>query len=212
MNLKQLFFRYNCDKGHKHTYHTVYDPEFTPLRNEPINILEIGIWTGVSHKAWFDYFPNAQIYGIDIFTRISPYEIDLLREDRVHWLKGNTTADNISQLIDKKWPGVKFDIIIDDGEHSPRANGLSFKNLSPYMKDTGTYYVEDVWPLHIMTKTDFETDNIKDREWLRDNAEIYNKSEMDFFLSCVENYHTEEFDLRHLNKYGNSYIYKMMKR
>jgi hypothetical protein len=42
--LKELFNKYDCDKSKKHHYDTVYQPEFEPLQNESINILEIGVF------------------------------------------------------------------------------------------------------------------------------------------------------------------------
>jgi hypothetical protein len=43
--------------GHSYTYY--YDKLFTPLRDKPILMLEIGICGGGSLKMWYEYFPNA---------------------------------------------------------------------------------------------------------------------------------------------------------
>ena len=39
---------------------------FAPLKTEPLRVLEIGIERGGSLLMWRDYFPNAQVFGIDI--------------------------------------------------------------------------------------------------------------------------------------------------
>lgn len=77
--LEELFNKYGCDKAVKHNYHTVYEPEFDTIRNESINILEVGVFKGDSVRAWLEFFPNATIYGIDIFTRVKPEDIDVLQ-------------------------------------------------------------------------------------------------------------------------------------
>ena len=50
--------------GHSYTY--FYDKLFTPLRNKPILMLEIGVCGGFSLKMWHEYFDQAVIIGLDI--------------------------------------------------------------------------------------------------------------------------------------------------
>ena len=149
--LDTLFNKYGCDKAKKHHYHTVYEPEFDSLRNEPINILEVGVFKGDSIRAWLDYFPNATIYGIDLFKRVSVKDIDVLHDDRVKFIKADSTNIGVRSQIKKYWPRIRFDIIIDDGLHTPDANAKTLHNLYPLLKKNGRYYVEDVWPIDIMT-------------------------------------------------------------
>ena len=44
----------------------LYEKYFTSLKNLKINILEIGIENGDSLRIWREFFPNANICGIDI--------------------------------------------------------------------------------------------------------------------------------------------------
>ena len=149
MNLRDLFDKYNCDKAKKHSYDEVYGPEFEAIREDQINVLEVGIFRGESMRAWLDYFPNATIYGIDIFTRLDPSDIsDVLDHERVAWVK----ADSLITKIEDVFPGVEFDIVIDDGMHTPRANMLTFKNIVGSLKEDGAYYVEDVFPRDTMSE------------------------------------------------------------
>ena len=85
--MRKLFDKYECDKGWKHEYEKVYEPDFEALKEQPINILDIGIWKGASMEAWLDYFPNATVYGIDIFTRVTPEEVPALSKHRTKWLQ-----------------------------------------------------------------------------------------------------------------------------
>ena len=41
-------------------------PGEVPISTLP-KVLEIGVETGRSHRLWLEYFPNARIYGYDIF-------------------------------------------------------------------------------------------------------------------------------------------------
>lgn len=48
----------------------IYENYFKELRLKKINILEIGIDKGDSLRIWRDYFPNANICGVDIKKKI----------------------------------------------------------------------------------------------------------------------------------------------
>ena len=203
--LKELFDKYGCDKARKHSYDQVYGPEFESMREQPINILEVGVFKGESTSAWVDYFPNATIYGLDVFTRVKMEDIKILQHERVKALRGDSTNITVTNEIYKHWPDVKFDIIIDDGLHTPRANADSFKNLFPFLKDDGAYYIEDVWPLDIMTKKELN------HWWLNKYPERYSALEMEYFLAAIEPYNIERFDNRQLRGEGDSYIIKVTK-
>lgn len=181
----------DTDKGsRKHFYNEVYEPHFEPLRNEEINILEIGIFRGESLRAFHSYFPKANLYGIDIFTRVNPDDLGVLKRDRVHWLKGDSLSPTIVDLVNEKWPGVKFDIIIDDGAHWPEANRLTFKHMFQFLKDDGKYFVEDVWPFHVMKSKDLA------HQWILREPDKYNKLAFQSFLNEIEEYKTTFYDVR----------------
>jgi len=205
MTLRKLFDKYKCDKSSKHGYEAVYQPEFEPIREEKINVLEIGIFKGASTAAFLEYMPNATFYGIDIFTRMNPNDVDVLNHDRVNWLKGDSTSIGIGEQVRKKWGDVKFDIVIDDGLHTPEANGISFRNLSPFLSDTGAYYIEDVFPLDIMTMKE------SNHPWIKQNSQDLNILKFEMFLKELEGWNIEKFDLRKKSKQPESYIYKMTK-
>lgn len=198
--LESLFNKYGCDKSSKHHYHTVYEKEFDSIRNEAINILEVGVFRGDSVRAWLDYFPNATIYGIDVFKRHTPQEIDILQHERVKWLKADSTNIAVRQSIKKEWPRIRFDIIIDDGLHTPAANASTLHNLYPLLKKNGSFYVEDVWPLDIMTRSELE------HYWILKHPDRYNILEMNKFLREIQDKEVERFDLRPVSRHPDSYI------
>ncbi len=198
-----LFNKAGCDKASKHHYHTVYGPEFDTLRNEPINILEVGVFKGDSIKAWLEFFPNANIYGIDIFKRVSPQDIAVLNDDRVKYLKCDSTNIAVRDQIKKEWPRIRFDIIIDDGLHTPDANAKTLHNLFPLLKKNGSFYVEDVWPLDIMTTEEMQ------HWWVQKHPERYNILEMNKFTKEIEGKDIKRFDLRAKSGQPDSYIIRV---
>ena len=204
--LRKLFDKYDCDKGRKHNYEKVYEQFFEPLKDKEINILEVGVWKGQSLQAFKDYFPNAQIYGIDIFVRTTPDEIDILTNENVHWAVCDSTNPSCASKLSKFFgQDTKFDIIIDDGLHQPKAQAQTLKNLWPLLKPDGSYFVEDVWPWDIMTFEERTYD-----QWLAGQNDIYNDSKYNMLLQELKNKHVEIFDLRKTGK-GDSYVFKVTK-
>lgn len=201
--LEDLFNKYGCDKAKKHHYHRVYQPEFESLKDKPINILEIGVFKGDSIRAWLEFFPNATIYAIDIFVRYSPEEIDILQDPRVKWLRADSTNFAIREQIKQEWPRIRFDIIIDDGLHTPDANTKTLHNLFPLLKKNGMFFVEDVWPLDIMTQAELQ------HWWLQKYPERYNMLDMNKFLSELDGKTVTRFDLRKYSGEQDSYIIKV---
>lgn len=126
--------KYDTDKI-IHGYHEAYCFHFDKIREKVSNILEIGVHKGGSLEMWKDYFPNAQIIGIDIidqrYTPSSP---------RIKVEFGDATKqDVVNNLINKYG---KFDIVIDDGSHWSSHMKKSFKLLYPHTNLI--YVVEDM--------------------------------------------------------------------
>tara|TARA_Y100000114_G_scaffold141431_1_gene147170 strand:- start:239 stop:856 length:618 start_codon:yes stop_codon:yes gene_type:complete len=205
MLLGKLFRKYQCDKGTKHKYHKVYSELWESLRDEPINFLEIGIFQGLSTRAFLEYFPKANFYGIDIFSRLNPEDVPVLNNERVKWIKGDSMDHNIRSQIKKEWKDIQFDIILDDGKHTPEANQLTFKNISPFLKDNGMYLIEDVFPLHIM--------NIKEmnHKWIRKKSDELNYLKFQNFQKELQGWEVTEYDLRKGSKQPESYIFRITK-
>lgn len=76
-DLELLARKYGTDKRTNdagqniyHGYTDTYYELFKDDRYDKLNILEIGVQNGFSHKMWADFFPNSMIYGIDTFEDI----------------------------------------------------------------------------------------------------------------------------------------------
>jgi hypothetical protein len=172
--LRELFDKHGSDKGSKkHRYDRCYEQFFEPVRNDEINLLEIGCFRGDSTSAFREYFPNGNIYTIDIFERHSADSIDALKLDRVHWLQHDTMHKALPLAIRNKWGDIEFDFIIDDGAHFPIANRLTFENCVSFLKEGGSYFIEDVWMLGGEAKSPKVTTN----NWIKRKPELYDVQE-----------------------------------
>ena len=142
--ITNLFKKYKSDKL-DHNYTNIYFSYFGKLKNEKLNILEIGVADGKSIRAWSDYFPNSTIIGIDI--RKINIEEKKLNNANIHIHHGSQSDKHfIKQIIDKY---KKFHIIIDDGSHYPKDVIKSFNLLFPSLELEGYYFVEDMQTSYI---------------------------------------------------------------
>jgi 23S rRNA U2552 (ribose-2'-O)-methylase RlmE/FtsJ len=121
---------YNTDKGTTHSYIEEYERLFKGLNN--ITLLEIGTNCGSSLEMWRDWFPNSEIYGIDINPKGYP--------EGVKVIKGDATKE----LILNNFKDIKFDVIIDDGSHRLEDQLKSLELFFPIVKDGGMYIIEDI--------------------------------------------------------------------
>ncbi len=62
--LDALGLKHRTDKASSgHDYLTFFDSFFAPLRDQPITLLEIGVFNGASLRTWEEYFPRGKIVG-----------------------------------------------------------------------------------------------------------------------------------------------------
>jgi len=139
MKLIDLFKKYPS-KGKLH-FLKIYDDYFKNFKNKKINILEIGVHEGKSLMIWKDYFPKANIIGIDLKS----YNFNI---NRIFTFQGDQTDINFLLGLSRKFK--KFDIIIDDGSHVCSHIIKTFGALFDFLKEDGLYICEDLqtsyWP------------------------------------------------------------------
>lgn len=152
-SLRELFNNYGSDKD-RNGYTPVYQSLFQSMRDKDIKLLEIGIGTmipgeassmvgyalkgykpGGSLRAWRDYFSNGQIHGADVQPDTQ------FEEDRIKTFLCDSTSDKIKDITDND-----YDIIIDDGLHTPDAQYKTLQNLWDNLKPGGHYIIEDIVP------------------------------------------------------------------
>lgn len=135
--LCELAVKWGCDKAPaiRHAYTPFYHRLFAgrPIRR----VLEIGVYNGASLRMWQDYWPEAEIFGLDIESRF------LFEEDRIHTRLCD--AGNAGELARTATElGGAFDLIIDDGSHYADDQILAVETLLPFLTPSGIYVIEDV--------------------------------------------------------------------
>ena len=75
--------------------------------------------------------------------------------------------------------------------------------MYPLLKKNGKYYVEDVWPIDVMTMKEME------HWWIQKYPERYNILEMNKFLKELNGKETKRFDLRTKSGNPDSYIIRV---
>lgn len=121
------------------------------------SVLEIGIGTnnptipssmgksgvpGASLRLFRELFPKAWIFGADFDKKI------LFTEDRIScFFVDSTNEKSVIELLAsiEKQSGIRsFDLIVDDGLHTPEANLRNFRILKEHVADGGFYVIEDI--------------------------------------------------------------------
>ncbi len=187
--LASLCDKYGSDKGelspdnnpypwHSHTYTDYYTLLFYKHRESIQNVFECGIGTnnpalksnsaarnpGASLRVWRDFFPNAEVVGVDIDKNI------LFEEERIktYWID-QTSPEIIREFWDKLNCNP-FDIMIDDGLHTFNAGKCLFENSIDRLADDGIYVIEDI---------DY-SDLIMYQDYFKEKTEYYTESVMLF--------------------------------
>lgn len=162
--LCELAIKYSTDKGGRHNTYA-YQPcegthEYTPIYWDLLNqqrdlvqaVFEIGINAGGSLRLWEEFFPNAQIVGIDIDSNY------LFQTPRIStWLCDASEPVSIQNVIQRQrhWkdfsPVAQYDLIVDDGSHDLGHQCIAVQTMPQYLSDIGVMVVEDI-PLDENTK------------------------------------------------------------
>ena len=121
-----------------HGYIEVYDPLFKKLTS-PKKILEIGVYQGGSLRLLQSYFPNTNIYGLDL-----GYSEECKQDgDNFSILIGNQeNRDDLLSVVNTI--DGELDLIIDDGGHTMEQQQVSFGYLFQFVKPGGYYILEDL--------------------------------------------------------------------
>lgn len=137
MSLESLAAKYGTDKL-QHGYIPFYEQR---LPKEPKRILEIGVKEGRSLAMWAEYFPNAEIHGLDLFEE--HIESDVFNAIIKNYCIGNIILHKGNQCdwrILEELRKYDFDVIIDDGSHNSRDQMITFFGLF----NGKHYFIEDL--------------------------------------------------------------------
>ncbi|MEB0047240.1 MULTISPECIES: glycosyltransferase [unclassified Pseudomonas] len=121
-------------------YLSEYDRIFSPYRELPVSILEIGIQNGGSLEIWSKYFNNASVFvGCDINPQCAVLEYE---DPRINVVVGDANSDSSENHILGLSP--TFDIIIDDGSHTSGDIAKAFSRYFCKIKEGGVFVAEDL--------------------------------------------------------------------
>jgi len=142
MNLSEIIDNSRSDKNTVHSYLGLYQNLLVNKKYSAKNILEIGIHQGGSIKLWYDFFPNAMIYGLDIIPIKNVWD-EIKNKDRIRLGRFNAYDKNliINQFLNKN---IKFDFMLDDGPHSLESMQQFIQLYTQLMTDDGILIIEDV--------------------------------------------------------------------
>ena len=136
--LDEIGLSHGTDKASSHhDYLNFYERVLAPLRDQPITVLEIGVYQGASLRTWHDYFPNAKIVGVDIVAVCKRFERGRIAIE----LADQSNLENLAQIALRHGP---FDLIVEDGSHIWEHQITTLCALFPFVKNGGFYIVEDL--------------------------------------------------------------------
>jgi cephalosporin hydroxylase len=119
-------------------YFDIYHRHFAAFRDQPLTMIEIGIFNGGSLRMWRDYLgPQATIVGVDV----NP---DCVRfaEPGIEIVIGDQADRSFLRSLADRYPD--FAILLDDGGHRMHQQIATFEELYPRLRSDGVYLCEDV--------------------------------------------------------------------
>jgi hypothetical protein len=149
--LNDIGLKYGTDKATFHKYLDFYQRHL-PDRSFKGRLLEIGVMDGNSMRMWREYYPDAEIVGIDTGLQWD------LKIDGVTLLELDGTDPKQTN------PLGMFDIIIDDASHYTADQQKSFEHLFyNQLTPGGLYVLED---LHTSFRPEFVNSKIDTIEYI----------------------------------------------
>ena len=120
-----------------HDYLRHYDYLFSHFRQNKFTLIEFGCYKGDSLRMWEQYFPNADIYGVDLDENAKRHSTD-----RIHILIGDATSPETFSALNSATGGAF--IIIDDASHAWSDQRRSFELFWDMLMPGGFYVIEDL--------------------------------------------------------------------
>lgn len=117
-------------------------------RDSVRKVLEVGIGHsscmgegyrfGASLFMWEEYFPNAEVYALDVRPEV------MVNQGRIRSFVCDQGSEASLRAV-MPLLGDGFDLIIDDGSHDPAHQVLTAGMFVPLLGPRGLYVIEDLW-------------------------------------------------------------------
>ena len=134
--MKFMYDKHDFQRAMQDIGENVYPKHFQRFRKTTFSLLELGIGYGGSLRMWRDYFPLANIYGIDI-DRETLFQEKRIRTYRGHQADCNFLYNVLGDMFE--YPSI----IIDDAGHIPKDTVTCFDFLWTALEPGGLYIIED---------------------------------------------------------------------
>lgn len=108
------------NKNRIQSYMKIYDKLFASIKDKKISLLEIVKGNGEDIKLWYNYFKNAEIYGI--------YSQDAYNEE----------------ILNMRFNNKKFNIIIENGSYDLNSLIKFIKIYSNHLTNDGILLIQDI--------------------------------------------------------------------
>lgn len=123
-----------------HNYLPLYWMHFRDIRMKVRKVCEIGLQRDASLRMWEEFFPSAEIYGIDIDPACRAFEGGRRRV----FIGDQSDRRFLGSFLNEVGGGL--DIVIDDGSHLVDHQLATFEVLLPALNRHGIYVMEDTGP------------------------------------------------------------------
>lgn len=175
MLLNDIGLKHGTDKAEYHKYLDFYQKHL-PKRTFKGRLLEIGIFDGSSLRMWREYYPKAEIVGVDNSLRwgLEIEGVELIELDA-------TDPSALAEL-------GNFDIIIDDGSHYTADQQASFEQLFyTQLNKGGLYILEDI---HTSLRPEYVNSKLNTIDYLKKLKKLkqhqyHNKANPNDSMTCV---------------------------
>jgi len=133
-----FLFEYFNSLKKQHDYANFFQENLEKLRNNKLDVLEIGTAKGDGLASFYFYFPYSNFIGVDN----NPYRIRY-KSKRIRSIFVDISSKKILQNLTNHL-NQKFDLIIDDCSHRLIDQILCFSENFKNLKKDGIYIVEDL--------------------------------------------------------------------
>ncbi len=118
-----------------HNYLDKYEFLLAPMRDKAFTLLELGVFLGASERMWQEYFPHAQIIGVDIAENCRNFA-----DERINIL----IRDLSDETVLKELAEIHPRIIVDDASHLWSHQIKALFSLFSSLPSGGIYILEDM--------------------------------------------------------------------
>lgn len=122
-----------------HSYVPFYYQIFADKNNKIEKVLQIGLGDTEKNSLffWQDFFPIAKIFGIGNDKKY------VYKRGRIQtFLSERTNSSALKSII--KETGSDIDVVVDEGNRTPKEIVSSFQTVMPLLKKDVTYIIENV--------------------------------------------------------------------